>query len=103
MKSGSLRDAEADEFEQALEVVIAVVFDLDAAFFCRVLDGDVGGEMLAEAVGDGADLDVHFTGSCGFFRVFGFVRRSIEEGLREFLGGADCELAPDDLIEAERG
>jgi hypothetical protein len=68
----SLGLCEADEIKQTLEVVIAVVFNLDSALFRRVLDGDVGGEVLAEAVGDGADVNVHLA-ACGFFGIAGFI------------------------------
>ena len=56
----SLAVLQADEFEQALEVVVAVVFDFDFALFGGMLDGDVGGEVFAKTVGDGADVDVEF-------------------------------------------
>ena len=68
-----------------------------------MLDGDVGGEVLAEAVGEGADVDVHFA-LTGFFGIGGiavFIGRSIEEGLGEFFRGAHGELAADDLIGGE--
>ena len=39
------------------------------------------GEVLAEAVGDGADVDVHLTGCRGLFRLGGFVGFAVEQGL----------------------
>ena len=38
-----------------------------------MLDGDVGGVMLAEPVGDGADVDVDLAGGGSHIRVAGFL------------------------------
>ena len=40
----------AEKFEDALEVVVAVVFDLDFAFFGAVIDGDVRGKNITQAI-----------------------------------------------------
>lgn len=95
---GSIHGGQANAFEDAVEVVVAVVFNLDAAFFGRVLDDDVGGKVLAEAVDDGADVDVELAG-LGFRTCF--VGRRVEEGLGEFFRSADGELAAQDLIGSE--
>lgn len=65
------------EFEDAVEVVVAVVFDLDSAFFDGVVDGYVGGEVFLEAFGDLADVDVDLLGG-RLFRV-GFAGEVGEE------------------------
>jgi len=59
----------------------------------------VGSEVFLEALGEGTDLDVDFLW-WEFFRIW-FAGGIVEEGLGEFLGGADGELAADDLIGGE--
>lgn len=82
-----------------MEVVVAVVFDFDFAFFGGVVDGYVGGEVFLEAFGKIADMNVDFFG--GRLAGFGFSGGVVEEGLGEFFGCADGELAADDLIGSE--
>ena len=59
----------------------------------------MGGKVLLEALGELADVDVDFLG-CGLFWI-GCAGGVGEEGLGEFLGGADGELAADDLVRGE--
>ena len=58
----------------------------------------MGGKVLAKAVGDGADVDVHLAGDRAFSRLAGLVGIAVEVGLGELFGGADGELAADDLV-----
>lgn len=93
------RAGELEELEDAFEVVVAVVFDLDLAFFGGVIDGDVGGEVLLKAFCELTDVDIDFFGCC-FFCV-GFAGGVGEEGLGEFLCCADGEFTADDLVGGE--
>ncbi len=87
------------QIENAIEIVVAVVFDFDFAFFGGVVNRNVGGEMFLKTLGQGANVNVDFLGR-GFFRVR--IAGGIgEQGLGEFFGGADGQFAADDLIRGE--
>ena len=60
----------------------------------------MGGEVFAQAVGDGADVDVHIAGRRGFpaVRLPVGVAGAGKKCLGEPLGGAHGELALDDLV-----
>ena len=62
-----------------MEVVIAVVFDFNFAFLGGMLKRDMSGEVLAETVCDRADVNIHFAGDSGFFRIAGRIRGITEE------------------------
>lgn len=66
-----------------------------------MLDGNVGGEVFAETVGDGADVDVQFARHSGLFSFRGLLR-IIEKCLRQLLGSTDGQGAADDLIRNEQ-
>ena len=50
----------AEQGEDAVEVLGAVVVDLDAAFFVAVMDGDIGGKVGDELLLHGGDGAVEF-------------------------------------------
>ena len=60
-RSAPPSQGDAQQIEQALEVVVAVILDLDPALLGRMLDGDVGGEAFAQLAGDRLEVDVRFS------------------------------------------
>ncbi len=88
----------AHEVEDAGEVLVAVVFDFDAALFGGMVDADVGAEAIAEAVGDLGDEGGGF--AIEFVAAFDdlAVGRFVLEILDEFFAGADGEPATEDFL-----
>lgn len=94
--------AEAEEGEEALEVIVAVVFDFDAAAFGAIVEDDVGSEVSLEPIldlleGRGEGVGVWGRGASG-----GFGEASLEEVIGdEFFGGANGEMGADDFFGGE--
>ena len=75
---------ETEEVEHPLEVVVAVVFDLDFALLGAVVDDHVGGEIFAQAVGNRADLGICGAAGAGFGAFFDLPGALFEGVLGQF-------------------
>lgn len=85
---------DAEEVQDAAEVVIAIIFEFDFALFLGVVDDGVGGEVVTEAVLEVGDVGVN--DGCGFF--LGGFPATFMEVLDEFFGGADGEVFVEDFV-----
>ena len=58
----SIAAGKAEQLDEPLQIIIAIILDFDFSLFRGMLNGNVSREVLAEAVGDCADVDLHFAG-----------------------------------------
>ena len=85
-----------------MEVIVAVVFDFDAAAFGAIVEDDVGSEVSLETIldlleGGGEGVGVWGGGASG-----GFGEAGLEEVIGdEFFGGANGEMGADDFFGGE--
>ena len=85
---------DAHEVEDALEVVVAVVFEFDASLLGGVVDDSVGGEAVADLTGQLADegfrFPVELVAARGHLAVWCFLVLVVMD---EFFGGARLAVA----------